>query len=214
MPATPKSCRAGAPGKLEVRHVWCGDRAHQLEPAQIVADAIEEPLTPAEECRRKVDLHLVHEPRPEILLGDVRSPGERYVFSTGGSSRLLERCLDAIGDEGEGRSAIERERLAWVMREHEHRVVEWRVGSPPTVPRLVGVPRSGVAAEHVAAHHGGPDVGERFFHNRGAFVHFAAFEADHRAPDREWKCPLVQAHAAGSERIVHALVRTGDETIE
>ncbi len=121
-------------------------------------------------------------------------PASDYVLAAGGPPRLFERRLDAVGDEREGRSAFERERLARVMREHEHRVMERRVGPPPAVPRLLGVPRAGVAAEHVAPHHGGADVGERLLDDPRAFVDLSAFEAVHRSPLRERKHPLVQAH--------------------
>lgn len=68
---------------------------------QIVADAFEQPLTTAEKRRREVDLHLVDQSDGEILLRDIRSAGERYVFAAGGAPRLFERCPDAVGDEGE-----------------------------------------------------------------------------------------------------------------
>ena len=61
--------------KLEVRYLWRNDRPREFEPVQIVADAIEQPLTAAEERRHHVDLHLVHEPGREILLCGTRSAG-------------------------------------------------------------------------------------------------------------------------------------------
>jgi hypothetical protein len=68
---------------------------------QVVADAIEQPFAAAEEGRHEVELHFVHAAGRQILPGDVRSAGQRHIFTASGSSRLFERRLDAAGDEGE-----------------------------------------------------------------------------------------------------------------
>ncbi len=71
-----------------------------------------------------------------------------------------------------------------------------------------------MAAEHVAAHDGGPQVCEGFLDDRGARVHFPAFQALHGAPSRKWEHPLVQAHAADAERILHVLAGAGHVAVE
>src|SRR5882762_5123871 len=124
-------------------HPWRGDRSYGLEPVQIVADAIEEPLTAAEKRGHQVDLHLVHQAGREILPGGMRPAGERNILAAGGSPRLFERRLDAVGDEREARSAFELEWLACVMGEHEHGVMERRVDAPPAIPRLHCIPGAG-----------------------------------------------------------------------
>src|SRR5258707_4986814 len=131
-----------APCELEVRYLWRGDRPHQLQPVQIVAEVVEKPLTAPEKRRHEANLHFVHQASREILLCGSRSAAERYILAAGGSARLFERSLNAVCDEGEGRSAFKREWRARVMREHEHGVVERRGGAPPTTPRVLGVPRA------------------------------------------------------------------------
>src|SRR5439155_17120070 len=210
----PRRTAVLAPCELEMRHLWRGDRPHELEPMQIIPDPIEQPLPAAEERRHEVDLHLVHEAGRQILLGGIRSAGERYDITVGRPPRLFERRLDALGDEREGRSAFELDWFARVMGEHEHGMMERRVDSPPAIPRLLGIPGTRVAAEHVAPHHGGPDVSERILDNARAFVDLAALKALHRAPDGEWKHPLVQRHTANPEGVVDALARTGNEAVE
>ena len=59
-----------------------------------------------------------------------------------------------------------------------------------------------------------PDVRERLLDDGRALVHLAALQALQRAPGRQREHPLVQAHAAHAERILHALVGAGDETVE
>ena len=89
-----------------------------------------------------------------------------------------------------------------------------RIVAPPTVPWFPGFPRARVAAEHVAPHHGRPDVGKRFLDDHGALVNLAAFESVFLAPHPERKRPFVQSHASNPERIVDALTGAGDEPIE
>lgn len=55
---------------------------------EVVAHAIEEPLTAAEERRDEADLQLVHQ-AGEILPGRVRSAGEGYIVTACGSPRPL-----------------------------------------------------------------------------------------------------------------------------
>jgi len=40
-------------------YLWRGDRPHEFGPVQIVAYAIEQPLTAGEQRRHEVDLHLI-----------------------------------------------------------------------------------------------------------------------------------------------------------
>src|SRR5438045_9047441 len=100
-----------------------------------------------------------------------------------------------------------------MMREHEHRVMEWRVHSPPAVPWLLGLPGTRMAAEHVPSHHRGADVRKRLLDQCAARVDLAAFEAVQRPPDGERKDPLVQAHTANSKGIVHALARSEERRV-
>jgi len=71
-----------------------------------------------------------------------------------------------------------------------------------------------MATEHVPSHQGRADIGKRRFNDHGALVALSAFKSKRRTPEREREGPLVQARAADSERVVHALVRAGHEPIE
>ena len=71
-----------------------------------------------------------------------------------------------------------------------------------------------MAAEHVASHHRGSDVGERLLDDPRALVDLSAFEAMHRTKDRERNHPLVQTLAADPERVVDSLAGAGDEAVE
>ena len=82
---------SSAPDELEMRHVRRCNRAHELEPVQVAADALEQSLAAAEQHRHEMDLHLVHEPRRKILLSNFRSTRERNILAAGGSSRLFQR---------------------------------------------------------------------------------------------------------------------------
>ena len=88
-------------------NAWRGDRPHELETVQIVTDALEKPLSAAEERWHQVDLHLIDEIGGEILLRRTRSAGECDILAARGTARLLERRLDARRDEREGCSTFE-----------------------------------------------------------------------------------------------------------
>ena len=49
-------------------HLGSGDGPHELEPVQVVAEPLEQPLPAPEQRRDEVDLHLVHRARRQILL--------------------------------------------------------------------------------------------------------------------------------------------------
>src|SRR5439155_1739998 len=80
-----------------------------------------------------VDQELVDQPGFQVLLGDVGAAADRDVLVAGRLLGLLERGLDAVGDEGECGAALLRHRLAGVVGEDEDGMVEWRVLSPPGV---------------------------------------------------------------------------------
>src|SRR5712691_6675792 len=93
-------------------------------------------------------------------------------------------------------------------------MMERRVDSPPTIPRFPGIPGARVATKHVTPHDGGADVRQRILDNPRAFVDLSALKPLHRAPDGEWKHPLVQADTANPEGVVDALAGTGNEAVE
>src|SRR5919106_6627582 len=131
-----------------MRDIRCGYRPHELETTEVL-DALEQSLAVAEKHGNQVNLHFVDQASAQVLPGGAPPTRERYIQPPRGAPRQLERCRDAIGYKREGRSALERERRAGVVRKHEYRVVKWRIGAPPTVPRPCAVPRARVAAEHV-----------------------------------------------------------------
>src|SRR5258706_585167 len=104
-----------ASGELEVRYLRCRDSAHDLEAPQFIADPIKEPRSAPEQRRHKADLHLVDESRCHELLGGTCTSGECNVLAACGSARLVERRLDAIGNERKRRAPLEAERRAGMM---------------------------------------------------------------------------------------------------
>lgn len=140
-----------------MRHVGRGDGLDEIEAMQVV-HPLEKPFTAAEENGDLVDEHFVHETGPEILLADLGAAGERDVLAPRRGACLLERRLDPVRHEVEGRVAFHRERRALVVREHENRVMEGRVLPPPAPPWLLGVPSAGLTAEHVVPHDRRTDV--------------------------------------------------------
>src|SRR2546423_14456989 len=84
--------------------------------------------------------------------------------------------------------------------------------APPPFP--VGRPGSRTAAKHVSAHDHRANVLEHLLHDRRARVDLTALLAMCLLPGRELDRPGVQRLAANTERILQALVRPGDVTVE
>ncbi len=118
---------------------------------------VEEPLPATEEDGHDVDGELVDESGAQVLLRRRGAAADRDVLAVRRGDGLLERALDAVGDEVEGRPALHLERRALVVGEDEHRCVERRVLAPPAPPLLV-LPRAADRPEHVAPHDRRADV--------------------------------------------------------
>jgi hypothetical protein len=68
--------------------------------------------------------------------------------------------------------------------------------------------------EHVAPHDRGADPRLRLLDHRAARIRRSARQTVRRPPNRERNHPVVEALAADAERILDALVRTGNEAVE
>ena len=71
--ATERSSARSLSDKFEVGYLGRGDSPCELQPTQIVTDAVEQPFAAAEERRHDGDLHLVDEAGRQILLRDRKS---------------------------------------------------------------------------------------------------------------------------------------------
>src|SRR6059036_3925213 len=90
------------------------------------------------------------------------------------------------------------------MGEDEHGVVVGRVVAPPACPLLVAPGTTVDRAEHVPAHHAGPDVLARFLDYPSALVDLAALLAVGLAPRGERNHPVMEPLAALAERVLLA----------
>ena len=70
----------------------------------------------------------------QVLLDRRRTATEADVGTVGRRERLVERGLDAVGDEVERGAALHLDRRARVVGEHEHRMVVRGIVAPPPVP--------------------------------------------------------------------------------
>jgi len=95
-----------------------------------VADTVEQPLTPAREDWPRLISISSTRPATRYCLAAF-APPPRCTSLPPAACRACSSRFDAIGDERERRTALEFEWLACMMGEHEHRVVERRVLSPP-----------------------------------------------------------------------------------
>ena len=179
-----------------------------------VPEVVEEASTVAEQHWNDVELKLVQQSRCQVLLSDLGAAPKHDVFAAGGLPCLVERGLDSVGDEVERGPSLHLHGITRVMGENEHGVVVGRVVAPPARPLLVAPGTTADRAEHVPAHHPGPEVLDRFLGYPCALVHLAALLAVGLAPGGQRNHPVVEPLAALAERVLLALVRAGDETVQ
>src|ERR671912_986841 len=147
---------------LEVGHPRRLDGADLLQLHLGVLEVVEEARTVAEQDRNDVELEHVQQSRRQILPGDVAAAPEPDVLAAGGLPCLIERGLDSVGDEVERGPSLHLHGITRVMGDDEHGVVVRRGWPPPPPPLLVAPRTTADRAEHVSAHHAGPDVLARF----------------------------------------------------
>src|SRR5260221_9677530 len=114
-------------------------------------------LAPAQERGTDRQVQLVDQPRAEILANGGSATPESDILGLSRLLRALQRCMDAIGHEVESGSALHREGLTSMLRQHEDGYVVGRALAPPSLPTVVG-PGAPHRPEHVAAHDPSADV--------------------------------------------------------
>ncbi len=148
----------------------------------------------------------------QILPDSADAAADLDVLVARGGRRLVERFLDAPGDEVEGRAALHDDRLARVMGEDVSRRMVRRVRTPPAFPGIVR-PLAADRAEHVAAEDEGAETG----HGAGGIILVYAFRAvvlaHHGAEGAGMEEPLEHFRPPLSQGVIQALLRAGAETV-
>src|ERR1044071_992000 len=178
----------------------------QIEPRK-------EMLASAEQDRRDRDVHLVNEPRLEILPQRRNAAAELDVEVARGLPGALERVLNSAGDEMKDRPAFHGDRLARVTRQHEHRRMIGRILPPPAAP-LVVTPRPALGAEHVAAHDPRTDPHHAALRKIIVGARGPPRLSMHLAKRARTHKPVVECLAADAETVLAVLARTGAVPVE
>src|SRR4051812_29736077 len=180
---------------------------------RVEVEVLPEILARPHENRALGQMKLVDQPRLEILPNRGDASAQTHVLAAGCLLRLLERGLDAVGDEVEHGAALHLEGLARVMRQHEHRHVVRRLFAPPPLPVFVR-PRSAHGAEHVAPEDPGADVLEAFLGHGVVDSGLAGRAAVHALEDARGEEPFHDLGRAHAERILEALIWAGAVAVE
>ena len=88
----------------------------------------------ADEDGGEDEMHLVDEAGAQVLLDGGGASAEANIFAVGGGDGLLQRAVNAVGDEVEGGASFHSEGRARVVGENEDGHVVGRVVAPPTFP--------------------------------------------------------------------------------
>ena len=141
-------------------------------------------------------------PAAQVLLDGARAAGDDDVLVAGRGARLLERGLDAVGDEVERRPAL-LERLARVVGEHEDGV--WNGGSSPHQPFAFGSSSHGPAPPL--------NICRPMIVGAGA-RDLSSMTSSRRSPRRRSR-PCASRHACGVERpLVQLLAALAERILE
>src|SRR6188472_233769 len=185
---------ANVGGERRVEHL---DR---LEPEGL--DSVEQSLAGPEQDGGHVEREFVDHCGGERLTDGRGAARNVDAILAGRLTRLRIGGLEALGDEVKARAALHLDRLARVVGEHEDRRVVGRLGPPPSIPVLI--PLAADRPEHVAAH----DVGPARSHEPALCRRVGVIRA------LVTEVPAVDLLAALAQRILPALVRSGDEAVE
>src|ERR1700677_2995539 len=119
----------------------------------------------------------------------------------------------SAADKVEGRSAFHHEGITLVLRQNEGRRMVWRIGTPPSLPRVV-LPWATDRTKHVAAKDEGPKVFHRPPCERVVHIDRSAILPMHGAKCPSVKEPLKEIWTALAQRIVQALLYPCAKTVQ
>ena len=122
-------------------------------------DTVQQMFPGPEQDGRDRQVQLVDQGGAQILPNGGHAAAQPDVAAARRVPRLLQRGVNAVGDEPELRAALHRERRSRVMGQHEDGRVIRRLVAPPALPAVVR-PRAADRAEHVPAENPRADSGE------------------------------------------------------
>src|SRR6266571_41018 len=168
------------------------DHLTGFEPDMLTAEVLEQPGTAAEQHGHEVDLDLLGQSRPDVLLPDFRAAHDVHVLVPGRCPRLLQGAPDSAGHDGVHTSLGYLIELA--VRDDEHRqpgAARRPIRSPPRHRGVVGTPAR--------------DERSRGTHGPGEDLAVA--------PARAAERPLMESLATIAHRLFRANIRRGYEPI-
>src|SRR3954464_10770090 len=125
--------RGSARGEEEMRGPLARHGLVALVAERVEIETLPQVLARADQHRTLDDVRFVDQARLEKLAHGGHTAADAHALAAGRALRLLERRVDAVGDEMERRAAAHLEGLARVVREHEDRHVVRRAGAPTTL---------------------------------------------------------------------------------
>src|ERR1700724_2333771 len=155
-------------------------------------------------------MQLINQGSAQILPNSCYAATDADVAAARCNGRLLQSGVNAFGDKAKLRTSRHPKRGPWVMRQHEHRRVIWRLVAPPALPAVVR-PWPSNRTEHVAAKNPGTDSGKAFLPGRVIDPRLSVIKAVHLPPHACVEEPLHQFRAPDAERILEILV--GSSTV-
>src|SRR6267143_1217247 len=162
-----------------------GNGFREVEGHLLAVNSIEQADPASEDDGRQRDMEFVDEPRVEVLEDRVSSPGDSDVAPPDDLARFLQRTLNPVVDEVEGRPAWALPRSSDLVRHDEDRRVERRLLGPKFFPAL----------EHSLAHDAHPGAIEGVLEDPVVLTLLSAFaELEILLEESLLEDPLLELH--------------------
>jgi hypothetical protein len=166
-----------------------------------------------EQDRPDSQMQRVDQSAAEVLPNRRDAAANADVAAPGGSPRLIQRGVNAFGDEPKFRASGHWQGRPRVMGQYKHGCVVRRLVAPPAFPALIR-PGTPDRSEHVSSENPCADIGE------GELGHFvvdaglAVRVSVHPPPDARVEERLHQIGAVDAERILEILIRPGSVAVD
>src|SRR5580704_1538509 len=158
-------------------------------------------FTSTEGNGRKCKVERIDQPSLQILPPGGDTASDLDVRVTRCLFREPQRLFDSAADKVEGCPAFHHERLTLVVRQNESRRMVWRIGTPPSLPRVV-LPWATDRTKHVAAEDEGAKVFHRPPREHIVGIGRSAFLSMHGAECPGMEEPLKDLRTALAQRII------------
>ena len=190
-----------------MRSILARNMFRALIPKRRRIDPTKKILPCSKQHRRYRQVHLINQPRLQVLPNRRNASTESDIQPTGRLCRPSQRSLNPIGNKMEDSAAFHRDGLARILRQNEHRNMIRRTIAPPSLPALVQ-PRPTHRPKHIPSKNPRTQAGKPARRKSIIYARSAvALSSMHPLKSPRRKNPLMHRHPAHTHGISQVLIR-------